>query len=164
MDWIEKQSANRESEDHERAAVGKLAAAGQSCGGAQVLYVASDPRVKSSIMFNSGIGNMTMAGASRESLAALPAPIGYIVGGESDVATANARLDYERITDVPTVLADLENGGHMGTFGAEFGGSFARIALDWLDWQLKGDRSRESVFLRGELAAYPGWKVRARNF
>lgn len=164
MDWIERQAANPESEYYQRAAVDKLAAGGQSCGGAQVLYVASDPRVKSSIMFNSGIGDMAMAGASRESLAGLHSPIVYIVGGESDVATANAKLDYERITGEPVTLANLEGGGHMGTFGAEFGGSFARMALDWLDWQLKGEQAGASVFLQGDLSDYPGWTVSVRNF
>lgn len=54
MDWIEEQATDPESEYHQRAAVDKLVAGGQSCGGAQVLYMASDPRVKSSMMFNSG--------------------------------------------------------------------------------------------------------------
>jgi dienelactone hydrolase len=164
MDWIEKQAADPESEYYQRAAVDRLAAGGQSCGGAQVLYVASDPRVKTSLMFNSGIGDMTMAGASRESLPGLHSSIVYIVGGASDVATANARLDYERITGVPVAFADLEDGGHMGTFGSEFGGSFARMALDWLDWQLKGQSSKAAVFVRGDVSAYPGWTVTARGF
>jgi para-nitrobenzyl esterase len=37
-------------------------------------------------------------------------------GGEPDVAASNAKLDHERITGVPVALANLENGGHMGTF------------------------------------------------
>jgi len=164
MNWIEQQAANPESDYHQRVALDKLAAAGQSCGGAQVLYVASDPRVKSAIMFNSGIGDMTMAGASEESLAGLHSPIIYIVGGEPDVAMANAKLDYQRITGVPVALANLKGGGHMGTFGDEFGGSFARMALDWLDWQLKGKQASASVFLEGDMSAYPGWTVSVRNF
>jgi hypothetical protein len=137
---------------------------GQSCGGAQVVYAAADPRVKTSVMFNSGMGEMTMAGADKESLKKLHAPIVYIIGGPSDVAFANAQLDYERINHIPVAFADLGTAGHMGTFGEEFGGSFSRVALAWLDWQFKGKGPGAKIFLNSELAAFPGWTVKAKNF
>jgi hypothetical protein len=79
-------------------------------------------------MFNSGIGDMTMAGAGKASLKALHAPIIYIIGGRSDIAYANAELDYERINHIPVVVTNQDS-GHMGTFGEEFGGAFSKIAL-----------------------------------
>jgi hypothetical protein len=51
----------------------------------------------------------------------------------------------------------------MGTFPDKFGGSFAQIALNWLAWQLKGDKTKADVFLRNDLAAYPGWTLKTKN-
>jgi dienelactone hydrolase len=162
-DWIVTQSRDKKSEYYNRVDVGKMAAMGQSCGGAQALYAAADARIKTSVIFNAGMGNMAMAGADQASLKKLHGPVVYIIGGPSDIAYANAQLDYERIDQVPVAFADLGNGGHMGTFGDKFGGSFAQIALDWLDWQLKGKTTKAALFRQNELAAYPGWTVKAKN-
>jgi hypothetical protein len=114
-------------------------------------------------MFNSGIGNMTMAKADKESLLKLHAPIVYIIGGPSDIAYANAEIDYERITHVPVAVTNLD-AGHMGTFGEEFGGAFSRMALAWLDWQFKGRQANAAVFVKNELTNFPGWTVKSKNF
>lgn len=107
IDWIADQNTDDESDYYNRADLDNIASGGQSCGGAQVLAVASDPGIKTYIMFNSGIGDMSMAGGVRESLKNLHGPIVYIVGGPSDVATLNAELDYERINHVPVAFANL---------------------------------------------------------
>lgn len=164
INWITFQSNNRESEYYNNVDLAKIATGGQSCGGAQILFVADDPRIKTSIMFNSGMGDMSMSGASTENLKNLHNSIIYIVGGESDVAYANAKIDFERINKVPVAFANLLKGGHMGTFAEKFGGSFARMALDWLDWQLKGQNDKASVFLNSDLSTYPGWTMNAKNF
>jgi dienelactone hydrolase len=163
IDWIVAQSRNKKSEYYNQVDTSKIAAMGQSCGGAQALYAAADARIKTAVIFNAGMGNMAMAGADKESLKKLHSPIIYIIGGPSDIAYANAQLDYERIDQVPVALADLGNGGHMGTFPDKFGGSFAQIALNWLAWQLKGDKTKADVFLRNDLAAYPGWTLKTKN-
>lgn len=164
VDWIVARNADEESWCYERVDLGNIAAGGQSCGGAQVLAVASDPRIQTYMMFNSGMGEMSMAGASKESLKTVHGPIVYIVGGPSDVATANAQGDYGNISHVPVAFANLEDGGHMGTFGEEFGGSFARIALAWLDWRFKGREANAAIFLTGNLAGFPGWTMKAKHF
>ncbi len=164
IDWITAQSKDAQSEFYNRVDLTKVGSAGQSCGGAQILVVAGDPRIKTSMMLNSGMGDMSMAGASKESLKALHSPIIYIVGGPSDVAFKNAELDYSRIDNIPVAFANLEEGGHMGTFGQEFGGSFSKMALDWLDWQFKGKKDNASVFLKANLAKYPGWTMKSKNF
>jgi hypothetical protein len=115
------------------------------------------------MMFNSGMGGMRMAGASAASLERLNGTIIYIVGGESDVATPNALLDYERISHVGVAFANLLEGGHMGTFKEAFGGSFAKMAIDWLDWHFKG-KDRASLFLEERVSNYPGWTMKAKNF
>lgn len=164
IDWIAAQNADEASDYHQKVDLSKIASGGQSCGGAQILAVASDSRIRTYMMFNSGMGQMSMAGASKESLKSLHGPIVYIVGGPSDVAYANALQDYDNIHQVPVALANLEEGGHMGTFGEKYGGSFACIALAWLDWQFKGLDDNAAIFLADDLEEFPGWTMKAKNF
>ncbi|MDT8416921.1 MAG: hypothetical protein RQ864_03835 [Lutibacter sp.] len=164
IDWIAEQANNKNSDYYQMVDLAKIAACGMSCGGAQVMAIADDSRVKTHMMFNSGMGDMTMAGASKESLKSLHGSIIYIVGGESDIAYNNALLDFERINDVPIAFANLIDGGPGGTFDEEFGGSFARITLDWLDWQFKNKNEISPVFLESELGSYPGWTMKTKNF
>ncbi len=164
IDWIEKTAKDSSSEYYGLVDLDKIAIGGQSCGGAQVLSVASDPRVKSYMMFNSGMGDMEMAGASMKSLENLHSPIIYIIGGPSDVAYENAQMDYHRISsDIPVAFADLTEGGHMGTFPQNFGGSFSKMSLAWLDWMFKGVDNSE-IFLKADLSGFPGWTMKAKNF
>ena len=164
MDWIVAENANPASDYFQCVDTANIAVGGQSCGGAQVINVAADARVKTYLMYNSGIGDMEMAGASRKKLKNFHGPVLYIVGDDEDVAYKNALKDYDRIKNVPVALANLKDGGHMGTFAEPFGGSFARIALQWLDWHLKGRVSNSVVFLNNQLADYPGWTVQAKRF
>jgi dienelactone hydrolase len=164
IDWISAQTSRTESAYHQAANLNEIAFAGQSCGGAQVLAMAADPRVDTYLMFNSGIGDMTMSEADRSSLKNVHGPIVYLIGGESDVAFPNAQLDYQRLNHVPVAFADAIDAGHSGTFEEPYGGSFARMALKWLDWQLKGESSNADVFLKADLEAFPRWTMKAKNF
>ena len=114
-------------------------------------------------MFNSGMGDMSMAGANSESKESLHGPILYIVGGEKDIATNNALLDYKRINHVPVAFANMLDGDHGGTFDEKYGGTFARMAINWLDWQLKGQKEEASVFLDKDLSSFPGWSIKTKN-
>lgn len=163
IDWITKQTNNKKSEYYQIADVNKIAACGMSCGGAQTLGIANDQRIKTYMIFNAGMGDMKMAGASKTSLKFLHANIVYILGGESDIAYTNALLDYERIDHVPVAFASHNTAGHGGTFDQEFGGSFARMALDWLDWQFK-EVDNSAIFLEADLKDYVGWTMKAKNF
>ena len=164
MDWVSAQSKIENSDYFNTIDLDKMAVAGMSCGGAQTLGIASDNRIKTYMIFNAGMGDMTMAGASKASLKALHANIIYIVGGETDIAYNNALLDFERIDHVPIAFASHESAGHGGTFAEEFGGSFARMALDWLDWQFKDKAKNSSIFLKSELNVYPKWSMKSKNF
>ncbi|QJR80172.1 alpha/beta hydrolase [Alteromonas pelagimontana] len=164
LDWIGRASQTKGGRYFSSVDMNNVAFAGQSCGGAQVLAVASDPRVKTYLMFNSGIGDMTMAKADRQSLNALHGPILYLVGGDSDVATDNAKLDYQRINHVPVAFANLPGGGHSGTFEEPLGGSFTRVALKWLDWHLNGKDANASTFLKRDLAGFDDWEIKAKRF
>ena len=164
IDWIINQNKNEQSEYFKMIDTEKIASGGQSCGGAQVLYEATDPRIKTYMMFNSGIGDMTMADATVESLKKLHCPIIYLIGGSSDVAYKNAKLDYERIDNVPVVFANLGNAGHMSTFAEKFGGTLSRMSLAWLDWQLKNKKDNGNLFIKKELKGFPEWTLESKNF
>lgn len=163
LDWISDQAKTKGNDYYKDVDLDKIAAGGQSCGGAQTFRVADDSRIKTYMIFNAGMGDMTMAGASTESLENLHGNIIYIIGGESDVAYANAILDFERIDNVPVVFANHETAGHGGTFAEEYGGSFAKMALEWLDWQFKG-KDNSAIFLQNDLSKYPGWTTESKNF
>jgi hypothetical protein len=68
----------------------RLAAAGQSCGGIQAYSASLDPRVKLTGIFNSGLLNHENTPLFEK----LHAPIGYFLGGPTDIAYANVSSNY----------------------------------------------------------------------
>ncbi len=164
LDWIVKQAGISTSEYYNRVDITKIAASGHSCGGAQVIAVAKNPAIKNYILFNSGMGNMSMGGASPSDLQNLHGPIIYIVGGESDVAYANAKIDYSRITNVEATLANLIKGGHSGTFWEPYGGSDSKMMVKWLDWHFKNASANCKLFLGNDLSEFAGWEVFSKNY
>ena len=164
LDWISKQATIPESPYYDMIDETKIAAAGHSCGGAQVLANAADPRLKTYLILNAGMGKMKMADASPKSLKNLHGPILYLVGGTTDVAWKNAQMDYKAIKKVPVVLADNTKSGHGGTYEQPNGGDNARMVRAWLDWQLKGLAENKSVFIDGDLKDYPDWTIMHKNF
>lgn len=164
LDWMVEQSRTKGSDYYQYIDTTRIAAAGHSCGGAQVLANAANPLFKTYLIMNAGMGNMSMADASTESLKNVHGPILYVVGGKSDVAYKNAQLDYERLHHVPVVLADHPASGHAGTYKELHGGDYGRLVIDWLDWQLKGKKENTKVFLNGEQDSYKGWTIKSKNF
>jgi acetyl esterase/lipase len=164
LDWISKQATTPESPYYDKIDETKIAAAGHSCGGAQVLANAADPRLKTYLILNAGMGEMKMADASPKSLKNLHGPILYLVGGTTDVAWKNAQMDYKAIKKVPVVLADNTKSGHGGTYEQPNGGDNARMVKAWLDWHLKGLTENKSVFIDGDLKDYPEWTIQHKNF
>lgn len=165
MDWITDQNADAGSEYYHMVDLDKVAAMGQSCGGAQVLAVAHDPRIKTCLIFNSGIGEMSMSGASKESLANLHTPMLYLNGGTADVAYPNAIGDYGRIESLPVVkITTLD--GHHGTYYEAHAGLYAVVCRTWLDWILKGNVASSALFLSDEYEAlaFPQWSFERKNW
>ena len=166
LDWLTDQDGNEESEYYHLIDLEKVAAMGQSCGGAQVLGVAHDPRVKTCMMFNSGIGEMSMAGASKKSLANLHAPMLYINGGVVDAAFPNANGDWDRIADCIPVVKISTLDGHHGTYYEKNAGAYAVVARMWLNWQLKGMISDSALFMNDAYgkAFFPQWTFERKNW
>ena len=166
LDWLTDQNGNEESEYYHLIDLEKVAAMGQSCGGAQVLGVAHDPRIKTCMIFNSGIGEMSMSGASKKSLANLHTPMLYINGGTADVAYNNANGDWGRIADNIPVVKISTLDGHHGTYYEAHAGAFAVVARMWMNWQLKGMVGDSALFMNDEYgkAFYPDWTFERKNW
>ena len=164
LDWISRQATDPASPYYNKIDTDRIAAAGHSCGGAQVLANAADARLKTYLILNAGMGEMTMADANAKALKNLHGPILYLVGGKSDVAWPNAQMDYKAIKKTPVVLADNTQSGHGGTYEQPNGGANARMVRAWLDWQLKGKNEHEKLFLGGDLTDYEGWTIMHKNF
>lgn len=164
IDWAQKSAADSRSDYYKKIDMEYVGIGGMSCGGAQALANCGDSRVKTVVMFNSGMGDMEMSGASRESLRQLHCPILYLNGGESDIAYLNALADYDRIDHVPVAFASHLRAGHGGTFHEPYGGSFSRMVRAWLGWQFKDKRSDIGLFLRSRLEDFPDYTMKAKNF
>ena len=166
LDWLTEQNATAGSEYYHCLSLDHVAAMGQSCGGAQVLGIAYDPRIKTCVMLNTGIGDMEMMGATKENLKNLHQPMFYMIGGPADIAYANAQKDYERIADnIPVVMLNSKD-GHSGTYYEKHGGNYAKAVVKWLDWQLKGQVGQSALFLDDEYLKmkFPEWQGVRKNF
>ena len=165
LDWLTDQNADAKSEYYHLIDLDKVAAMGQSCGGAQVLGVAHDPRIKTCLMFNTGIGEMSMSGASKESLANLHQPMLYLNGGTADVAYEHANGDWKRIKELPVVKISTID-GHHGTYYEKHAGAYAVAARLWLNWQLKGKVGDSALFMNDEYGKmlHPDWTFDRKNW
>jgi hypothetical protein len=143
---------------------------GQSCGGAQAIEASVDPRVRTTVLWNSGLfaEPTTMGGGkalSRDDLRALHGPTALISGDEEDLAFANANANFDLIDHVPVLRAYARGVLHSGTYGERNGGEFAGVAVAWLNWQLKGDARSGRLFVGNDcgLCVNPHWVVRSKH-
>lgn len=165
INWLVKQERTKSSDYYRAINLKNIALAGHSCGGAQAIANCGNSRVKTLLIMNSGMGGMSMGGASPETLNSLHCPIIYMTGGPDDVAYWNAQTDFGRVKK-PVVWADLSNAGHYGsTYWEKYGGEYGRIAVKWMDWHLKGYRQNARIFLKPDLKGFSSfWKLQTRNF
>ncbi len=145
----------------------KVAAMGHSLGGLQALEVSTDPRITTTVCWNSGVlggGRSLGPRVSREDLNKLHGPIAYFNGGLRDMATPNAEADYQAIKRLPVFFASCDV-GHGGTYGQRNGGVYGVVGVAWLKWQLKGDQEAAKMFLGDPpgLSADTKWTVKAKN-
>jgi len=168
VDWALAENENPASPFHGRIDPEQIAFSGFSCGGVQVNHNAGDPRVKTLVMHNTGIlinpmpvdipvGDMDLG---KEALADIHTPLIYILGGETDIAYENGMDDYKRLNHVPVAVANIDR-GHGGTFLEANGGAAAQVAVNWLNWQLRGDRKAALYFIGANcgLCQDPDWTL-----
>lgn len=145
-----------------------IAVSGFSCGGLQALAVAGDPRVKAVVVHNSGVlvepSDVPGMDVGKQVLDTLHTPVIYIQGGEPDIAYSNGMDDFNRIRQVPVAMANLPV-GHGGTFDEPNGGEAARVATNWLNWQLRGDAEAARMFTGPDcgLCKHERWTLQWRN-
>ena len=172
LDWAIAENGRRDSPLYGKLDTGKVAVMGHSCGGLQAISVAADPRIRTAMIWNSGVYNRGPAtgrsgiAITKEALKRIHTPIAYVNGGPSDIAFANALDDFEKIDHVPALFAWLPV-GHGGTFYTEpNGGAYADVAVAWLDWQLKGAERGRAMFAGAEcgLCRKPEWTLRRKGF
>jgi hypothetical protein len=149
-----------------------VAVMGQSCGGLQALAVSGDSRVTTTVCLNSAVidpdtdrkDRIKDPVVGKEVLETLHSPVLYLTGGPSDVAYDNALDDFSRIRHVFVSMANVDV-GHAGTYQEKFGGSFAAVTLQWLEWQLKDHQWAGDVFLGEDcICEFPGWTINSRNY
>lgn len=152
INWAIEQNSNKESIFYQKLDVSKIAVSGMSCGGLQTIESASDPRVTTAIVCNSGVlgnsgsGMPGMPALTKDDLQKFHTPVLYILGGEKDIAYKNGMDDFSRINHVPVFVANMDV-GHGGTYGQPHGGEFAKVATAWYKWQLKGDKNAGKQFM-----------------
>jgi dienelactone hydrolase len=102
LDWAVKENAKASSPYHNKLDPEKIALMGQSCGGLQAIANSTDPRIKTTIVWNSGLfpdGSIgtSLSAATKATLSKMHAPVAYINGGPADAAYVNALDDMKHI-------------------------------------------------------------------
>ena len=176
IDWAIAENSRAGSPYQGHLDPNKVAVMGQSCGGLQATAASGDPRVKTVVIWNSGVFNAgapanpgapsptSMSGANKDMIAKFHAPVAYFLGGPTDVAYANGKDDFARVTTVPAFLGSIRS-GHGGTYRHPGGGWFGETGVAWLKWQLKGDAASAKYFEGADciLCKNPIWEVAKKN-
>jgi hypothetical protein len=178
IDWVYKNAGSGQYAHIDKS---RLAVAGQSCGGVQSYSASLDPRVTLTGIFNSGLINAGNTNLFEQ----LHAPIGFFLGGPSDIAYENVGAhmysflwEYEQLTSdqgerdyknlpakIPTVKVNLPL-GHMGSYGDAYGGKFGKAAVAFFKWQMKGDQEAGKSFLDPATSSLTkdGWNIVSKNW
>ena len=171
LDWILAENERTASPFHGMIDPQMVAVAGHSCGGLQAISVAADPRIATVIVHNSGVldpdafNPITGFSVGKDALGRIHTPILYILGGESDIAFPNGMDDFGRIAHVPVAVASVDV-GHSATFREPNGGKVAPVAVQWLEWQLRGDEAASRWFVGEDcrLCEDANWTYEKKGF
>jgi acetyl esterase/lipase len=170
LDWALNENSRPGSLFYRRIDPAAVAASGHSCGGMQAILLGDDPRIATVIVHNSGVasGDSVLPDhppllMHEERLKGLRRPVLLVLGGPSEVMWAPGNNVFDKLK-APVVLASA-NVGHGGTFAEPHGGKAAQIAVDWLEWQLRGQREASATFLgvACKLCREPGWTIRKKG-
>jgi len=160
MDWAVAENARPQSALYHRLDTSKIGVAGFSCGGIEAYAVSNDPRVTTTAIFSSGLLN----DADDYQLRRLDHPIGYFIGGPSDIAYPNAIDDWGKLpAGLPAFMGNLDV-GHGGTYSQTNGGEFGRAAQLWFRWQLQGETAAGRTFVGLDCGLCgTAWRVQQKN-
>lgn len=166
VDWAIVEQERPQSPYAGKLDIEKIAVMGMSCGGLQALAVSPDPRITTSVIWNSGLlttpppPHLPMPDVAKSVLERLHAPIAYFLGGVEDIAYANAMDDVALIDRVPLFFGSIDV-GHGGTFSEPNGGEFGQVGVAWLKWRLLDDQEAGTLFAGANcgLSSDPRWQV-----
>ena len=164
MDWLEAESKSRSSRFYGKVNVERIAAMGMSCGGLMSYGASNDPRVATVGIWNSGLFEDERNAAIYDGI---HSSVIIVTGGESDIAYANGKRDFEVMpARIPVFYGVHPSVGHGGTYNQDNGGPFGVVAVAWLKWQLQGDtRAAGRGYFVGDncgICKDAGWQVGAR--
>lgn len=136
IDWLERENAKPGSRFRNKVDVARVAAMGMSCGGLMSYGASADPRVATVGIWNSGLIE-----PNQKVFDGLHSSVIIVTGGESDIAYANGKRDFETLpVKVPVFHGVFPAVGHGGTYNEDNGGAYGVAAVAWLKWQLQGDK------------------------
>lgn len=135
IDWIEKEGNDPASRFYQKVETGRVAAMGMSCGGLMSYGASADKRIATVGIWNSGLIQ-----PDEKIFAGLHSSVIIVTGGESDIAYANGKRDFETMpARIPAFYGVYPSIGHGGTYNEDNGGAFGVAAVAWLKWQLMND-------------------------
>jgi hypothetical protein len=162
IDWAIAENTRQDSKFYRKLDTANIAVMGQSCGGGLAAQFGADKRIKTIGVWS---GATMRATAYRNTL---NMPLLLVTGDPRyDIAFYWGLGDYEGLkrTTQPVFYAWRNNLTHLGSYRQANGGELALIAIAWLDWQLKGDKTANQMFLGIDcgLCNNSHWHVWQRN-
>ncbi|HEY8547421.1 MAG TPA: hypothetical protein VIL36_20305 [Acidimicrobiales bacterium] len=169
VDWAIAENSRPGSKYFGKLDTDAVAAMGQSCGGLEAIGASSDPRIRSTVLWNSGIfSSGGLGGVDKSALQRLHAPVAWFTGGSSDIAYGNAVDDYQRVPSrIPAVIGHYGNVGHMGLFtDPTVERHIVSVAAWWLDATLFGNAQARSQFVGSNCGLCRGtpWVIQSKNW
>jgi hypothetical protein len=163
--WIDKEAKDPKSRFYNKINMEKLAAMGMSCGGVMSYGASGDPRVTTVGIWNSGLFS---AEDRKKHFDMMHGSAIIITGGESDIAYANGKADFENMpAKIPVFYGVYPSVGHGGTYGQDNGGPYGKVAVPWLKWQLDGDTGAtgKAYFVGNTCVPCkdPMWQIQSRG-
>jgi hypothetical protein len=163
INWMEKEAKDPKSRFYQKVDATRVAAMGMSCGGLMSYGASADPRVATVGIWNSGLFEK-----DQKIIGGIHSSVIIVTGGETDIAYANGKSDYEVMPPrVPVFYGVYPSVGHGGTYNLDNGGPFGQVAVAWLKWQLQGDNGAKGKgYFVGDkctLCTDSSWQVQSRS-
>jgi hypothetical protein len=158
--WAIAENNRQGSKFYHRLDTRNIAVMGQSCGGGLAASFHNDKRVKTLGLWSAATGRAGDLGKWGNK------PTLLITGDPRyDVAYFEGLSAYEQMKNASLFYAWRNNMTHLGTYRQANGGELSPVAVAWLDWQLKGDKTASKMF-SGEncgLCTNSHWHVQKRH-
>ncbi len=152
IDWVEAENGRADSPLHGKIATDMVAVMGTSCGGFMSMQLASDPRVDTIGVFNTGVESADAAARSPfspglDDLAGIHGPVLLLNGHEVDFMMDESQATFDALDHVPVFYGARYNAGHSSTFLHPGGGEFANVTANWLRFHFKADEAAGRMFV-----------------